>query len=443
MKLVQITPGAGGMYCGNCFRDNALVAALRRQGHDTVMVPLYLPMTLDEASTAGDTPTFFGGINVYLDQKLAWYRHAPRWLRALADSPALLRWAAGKTAKTRADDVGELTVSMLQGERGNQARDLTELTDWLRHLAPVDAVFLSNALLAGFARQLRKQPGGRVVCFLQSEETFLDTMPEPWRTRSWETLRDRVADVDLWVSPSTYFAERMSGRLGIPAERMRVVPNGIALEGYDRLPERTPRRAGDPLSLGFFARMCPDKGLDLVVEAFIALRRTGKLPQLRLRVGGGCGPGDLAFVEEQKTRLQAAGLLADASFHPNVSREEKIAFYASCDVLSVPSRMSESFGLYLIESLAAGTPLVQPSVAGFPEILKATGGGVLSGPNTAEALAATLEPLLLDPARLHALGRAGRTVVFADYSDEAMARRTVAALAPESTSGRRASAVAA
>ena len=416
------------MYCGNCFRDNALVAALRREGHDTVMVPLYLPMTLDESSTTGGTPTFFGGINVYLDQKLAWYRRAPHWLRGLADSPRLLKWASGRAAKTRAGDVGDLTVSMLLGERGNQARDLTELTDWLRHLPRPDAVFLSNALLAGFARQLRSVLGCRIVCFLQSEESFLDSMPEPWRTRAWDALIDGASDVDLWIAPTAYFARQMEHRLRLRAGRVRVVPNGISLDGYDRLPVRVPKAPGDPLSLGFFARMCHDKGLDLVVDAFIALRRAGRLPRLLLRVGGGCGPGDEPFVAGLKDRLSAAGLLDSVSFHPNVSRDEKVAFYASCDVLSVPSRMSESFGLFLVEALAAGTPLVQPAVAGFPEILADTGGGVISGPNTSEALAAALEPLLLAPARLHALGQAGRAAVMDRYHDGAMARRTVAAL---------------
>lgn len=430
VNLIQITPGAGGMYCGNCFRDNALVAALRRSGHDTVMAPLYLPMTLDEASTTEGTPTFFGGINVFLDQKLGWYRHAPHWLRHWADSPALLKWAAGRAAQTRADQVGELTVSMLQGENGHQARDLTDLTDWLGHLPRPDAVFLSNALLAGFARQLRKVLGCRVVCFLQSEETFLDSMPEPWRARAWQTLAERASDVDLWISPTVYFAERMAGRLQLPRERIRVVPNGISLAGYDRLPPRPPKAAGDPLSLGFFARMCPDKGLDLVVDAFIALRQRHRISSLTLRVGGGCGPGDEPFVTQQKQKLANAGLLEAASFHPNVTREEKIAFYASCDVISVPARMSESFGLYLIESLAAGTPLVQPDVAGFPEILSATGGGVISGTNTSEALATALEPLLREPARLQALGQTGRSAVFQRFSDDAMARQVIACLEP-------------
>ena len=413
------------MYCGNCFRDNALVAALRRSGHDTVMVPLYLPMTLDEASTTAGTPTFFGGINVYLDQKLAWYRHAPRWLRRWADAPAVLKWAAGRTAKTRADDVGELTVSMLLGERGNQARDLDELTDWLRHLPRPDAVFLSNALLAGFARQLRKELGCRVVCFLQSEETFLDSMPEPWRTQSWQTLAERASEVDLWISPTAFFARRMEERLRLPSSSVEVVPNGILLEGYDTLPPRTAKKPGDAMRLGFFARMCPDKGLDLVVDAFIELRNRRELSHVYLKVGGGCGPGDESYVEALRGKLDAAGLSKSVTFHPNVTREEKIQFYADCDVLSVPSRMSESFGLYLVESLAAGTPLVQPAMVGYPEILADTGGGVICGPNTAEALADALEPLLRDPERIHRLGQTGRTAVFERYHDEAMARRVV------------------
>ena len=133
MNIVQITPGAGGMYCGNCFRDNALVAALRELGHQVLLVPLYLPMTLDEEDQSRGTPIFFSGINVYLEQKSSFFRHAPDWLHRLLASPALLRWAAGKAAKTRPDELGELTISMLRGEAGNQSRELDELMGWLKH----------------------------------------------------------------------------------------------------------------------------------------------------------------------------------------------------------------------------------------------------------------------------------------------------------------------
>src|SRR6266567_959831 len=109
MNIVQITPGAGGMYCGNCFRDNALVGALRKIGHPTLMVPLYLPMTLDEADNSAGTPLFFNGLNVYLEQKSAFFRKAPRWLHRAIASPRLLKWASGRAVRTRADDVGEIS----------------------------------------------------------------------------------------------------------------------------------------------------------------------------------------------------------------------------------------------------------------------------------------------------------------------------------------------
>src|SRR3954447_16113685 len=103
MRIVQITPGAGGMYCGNCFRDNALVAALRKLGHETLMVPLYLPLTLDEENQAADTPIFFSGVNVYLEQKFPSFRHAPQWLRTALASKQLLKLLGGFAGKTRAE----------------------------------------------------------------------------------------------------------------------------------------------------------------------------------------------------------------------------------------------------------------------------------------------------------------------------------------------------
>ena len=282
-------------------------------------------------------------------------------------------------------------------------------------------MFLSNALLVGLARRLKERLRTQVIVFLQSEETFLDSIPDPCGRDCWQLLAERAADVDGWIAPTRYFADRMAQRLRLPSERVRVVPNGISLEGYDQLPVRSAKRPGDPLTLGFFARMCPEKGLDLVVDSFIELRRRGRVLNLRLKVGGGCGPTDEPYVAQQREKLAAAGLADAASFHPNVSREEKIAFYASCDVLSVPARISESFGLYLIESLAAGTPLVQPDLVGFAEILDDTGGGVICGPNTVDALVGELEPLLLNPVQLHELGQDGRESVFARYADAHMA----------------------
>ena len=428
MNLVQLTPGAGPMYCGGCLRDNALVAALRRQGHEALMVPLYLPLTLDEADEAAGTPIFFGGIKVFLEQKSAIFRGAPGWLRDLLDARPLLKLAAGKAAGTRPIDVGDLTLSMLRGEEGNQSRALAELIQWLRTQPRPDVVCLSNALLVGMARKLKADLGVPVVCTLQGEDFFLDGLPSTHRQECWRTLASRAAEVDLFIAPSRYFGDLMRERLGLRPEQVRVVPNGIHLAGYPTPGTAAPDRRSRPV-VGFFARMCPEKGLDTLVEAFIALRRRGRAGEVKLRVGGSCGPADRAFVEEQRGRLAAAGLEKEVEVLPNPDRAAKIEFLRSLSVVSVPARCGEAFGLYVIEAMAAGVPVVQPQVAAFPEVLEVTGGGITCAANDSQALAEKLEELLLDPQRAQALGEAGQRAVFEKFSAEEMARATIAAVA--------------
>src|SRR5688572_22381886 len=136
MRVIQLTPGTGSFYCGTCLRDNALVVELRRQGHDALLVPMYLPPTLDEARAEGDAPLFYGGVNVYLQQVSGLFRHTPRWVDRLLDSPAVLQVAASKAGSTRASELGDLTVSTLRGEEGRQAKELERLVEWLAEVRP-------------------------------------------------------------------------------------------------------------------------------------------------------------------------------------------------------------------------------------------------------------------------------------------------------------------
>jgi glycosyltransferase involved in cell wall biosynthesis len=433
VNIVQLTPGAGAMYCGGCLRDNALVAALRQLGHRVLMVPLYLPLTLDEEDQSTGTPIFFGGINVYLAQKAALFREAPGWLRDLFASRRLLQWAAGKAAKTRASDLGELTLSMLRGEAGNQARELEELLAWLKTQPKPDVICLSNALLIGMARRLKSELGAPVTCALQGEDSFLDALPESHRAACWRLLAERAAEVDLFIAPSRYFGDLMRERLELPAERARVIHNGINLEGWGDKAEggrqnEEGKSARTPV-LGFFARMCPEKGLDTLVEAYLLLRRRDRLGQLKLRVGGSCGPADEAFVASLRERLAAEGVLGDVEFHPNVDRAGKLTFLRSLSVFSVPARYGEAFGLYVIEAMAAGVPVVVPRVAAFPELVGATGGGVLCAADDPPALAEAIEALLMAPPHARALGDAGRSAVFERFGAETMARALAEAYA--------------
>jgi glycosyltransferase involved in cell wall biosynthesis len=417
LRIVQLTPGAGKMYCGACLRDNALVAALRKNGHSVVMAPLYLPMTLDEDDQSSGTPLFYSGINVYLDQESPLFRKAPQWLHRLLASPSLLKLASGAAANTQARELGELTISMLRGEEGNQARELDDLVRWLRVEKP-DVVCLSNVLLAGMARRIRREVGVPVICSLQGEDYFLDALPEAHRKTAWETTAERAADIDLFIAPSRYFADLMSQRLRIPASRTRILANGISLEGYDA---PTPKGDGMPV-LGFFARMCRDKGLDQLVEAYLRLKKRDGLRNLKLRVGGSCGPSDQPLVDSLRSKLHEQGHSADVDFRPNLSRTEKLDFLQSLSVFSVPAAWKEAFGLYIIESLAAGVPVVQPNHGAFPELIAATGGGVLYAAEDETALAESLETLLLAPERARELGRTGRAAVVEKYGVETMAR---------------------
>lgn len=405
------------MYCGNCLRDNALVAALRRQGHAVTMLPLYLPLTTDEPDESRGTPVFFGGVTVYLEQKAAIFRRLPKWLHDWLSAPALLRWVGTAAAKTRPEQVGDLTLSMLRGESGNQAREVEELIAWLSKHERPEVVSLSNGLLVGVARRLKKDLGTRVAVTLQGEDTFVDALPGSCRQEAWRIMAERLSEVDLLVSPSRYYADRMAARLGIAGERIRVVPNGIHLAGW-RPAEASPR----PPVLGFLARMCREKGLDRLVEAFLVLKARDRVPGLRLAVGGGMGPTDEPFVAELKARLQASGRLGDVTFRPNLDHAGKQAFFRELSVFSVPAHYGEAFGLYLVEAMAAGVPFVQPRTGAFPEIVECSGAGLTCDADSAEALADRIEEVLGSPDLAARLGQAGLEAVRTTYNADAAAR---------------------
>lgn len=422
MNIVQITPGAGKMFCGNCFRDNALVQVLRAKGHETLMVPLYLPLTLEEPDQSETTPIFFGGISVYLEQKSALFRKVPGWVTRMLASPRFLKLVEGRAGSTRPADVGELTLSMIRGEQGNQARELRELIDWLKTQPRLDVICLSNVLLVGLVRRIRAELGVPVVCMLQGEDDFLDALPMAQRETTWREVAERAREADLLIAPSRYFADRMAARLGIAPERIQIVHNGINLENFEPadIPPRTP-------VLGYFARMCREKGLDVLVDAFLEIRRRGSIPNLRLHVGGGMGPSDAPFVKGLRRRLNSAGLETDVAFFENPDRSEKQAFLRGLSVFSVPARYSEAFGLYVIEALASGVPVVQPRHAAFPELIEATGGGVLCEAGNVGSLADAIEGLLKSPDQARELGRIGRAAVRDRFSAERMADNMLAA----------------
>ncbi len=407
MRILQLTPGTGNFHCGGCLRDNALVRALRARGHDVLMVPLYLPIVAETAPETGDTPIFLSGISVFLERKL----RVPRWLDRAFSSAAMLRFCSGFAHLTTAKDLGESAVAMLTGA----PPELERLLEWLRTEPRFDVICLSNSLLTGMARRLKEELRAPLVATMQGEDSFLDGLTEPYRSRSWELLAQRCADVDRFIAVSRYFADLMRARLNLPADRINVIHNGIALEGFSpaAMPPSVP-------TVGFLSRMHYGKGLGLLADAFAELN----IPNARLRVAGAMTNADKPLVASVRRKLGNR-----VEFLPNIERDAKIAFLQSLNVLSVPTLYAEAFGLYVLESLACAVPVVQPRHGAFPELIAATGGGLLCDPNDAHSLAAALRELLTDTERARRLGQAGRGTVRENFSVEKMAQRIEAVLA--------------
>ena len=417
MKLLFLTPGTGSYYCGACLRDNTLARELQRAGHEVTIAPMYLPLMIDEATLPGltETPIFFGGINVYLQQKLALFRKTPAAIDRLFNSRGLLRWAARHSHMTSAREHGEMTLEMLNVGTSRFRKEWDKLLAWLEPSGKPDVVCLSNALLAGFAGELKRRLGVPVIACFQGEDSFLDGLPEPFRTRCWSTMGERLADADAILAPSRYYADFMRERLGLSSGAIEVVPNGIALDGYAPA-------AAEPASptIGYLARMTRDKGLELLVDAFIALARDRGDTATRLKIGGACTAGDEPFVAALKQRLARAGVTERVTWAPNLSRDDKIAFLRSLTVFSVPAVYREAFGLYVIEAMACGVPVVQPAASAFPEIIGAGGGGICVPPQDSSALAGAWHALLGDTPRRRALAEAARLSVEKHFSARTM-----------------------
>jgi len=369
LNIVFLTPGTGGWYCGACMRDNALAKSLQAAGHEVALLPMYLPLQLDEAvlESTRDKPVFFGGINVYLQQKFAFFRHTPAWFDKLLNHPRLLREAARHSHMTSAREHGVMTLAMLRLEDSYLGKELDQLSSWLKQ-NPCDILCLSTAMQAGMIRELKRRLGVNVMLCFQGEDSFLDGLPEPYRDSCWRELALRARDADMLIAPSKFYADLMRQRLDLADIKIEVMPNGINLAGYEPLPEKSA-----PPVIGFLARMCRDKGLEIMVDAFICLRTELGHPNALLRLAGAATADNEALIEALQARLETAGLADQVRWQKNISRDDKAAMLRALTLFSVPAIYPEAFGLYLVEAMASGVPVVQPAAASFPEIVRMAG----------------------------------------------------------------------
>lgn len=420
MRIVQLAAGAGGMYCGTCLYANTLASALAAAGHDVLLVPAYTPLRVDEESVSVDR-VVFGGINVYLQQLSALFRKTPWQFDRLFDRPWLLRWAGRMAAATDPKHLGPMTVSMLLGHEGRQRKELDKLLDWLEREVKPDVVHLATALLVGMAPQIKERLGIPVVASLTGEDGFVERLPEPYYSQARDLLAQRCDGLAGLVAMNRYYADFMTEYLRLSRGRIDVVPAGVSLTG------RSPRArstTSHPFTIGYLARVCPEKGLHLLAEAFALLSSDRSVPPLRLRAAGYLGAPDRSYLAEIRSRLARSGLSDRFEYAGELDRPGKIAFLESLDVMGLPTVQPECKGLSVLEAWAGGAAVVLPDHGTFPELIHDTGGGLLCRPNDAGSLAACLKTLLEDRERTVEMGRRGYEAVCDRYHAGRMSQLT-------------------
>lgn len=408
MRIVHLVAGAGGMYCGSCLHANALARGLLAAGADVTLVPLYTPLRTDEPSPAVPRVAM-GGLNVYLQQivpSLAWL---PKFVRRALDHPRLLTAVGRMSSRTRAESLGPLTVSMLRGPSGRQRREVEALIDWLAADLKPQVIHLANALLVGLAEPLEQRLGARVVATLSGEDLFVEQLPEPYRQQARELMRKQAARLSAAVALNHYYADYMADYLALPRSRVAVIPPGLHLDDYAA--ERIPGSPERPFRLGYFGRIAPEKGLDLLAEAFCLLAADPRMPPAELHLAGYLAEADRACLTRVEQRLRVAGLGQRFRYAGELDRSAKVAFLGQLDLLALPSLHPESKGLPLLEALAAGTPVVAAHHGALGEWIVETGGGLSFRAGDARNLADAIGQLMLDPAKTMELGRHGQSVV--------------------------------
>lgn len=426
MKVVLLTAGAAGMFCGSCMHDNALARSLRDRGVDCVLQPVYTPIRTDAESIA-DQHVFFGGIHIYLLQQMPWLRHVPAVFRRVLDWPPLIRWATRRAASTDASKLGELSVSMLKGTQGRQADEVLRMVDWLRNEMKPDAIVLSNLLIGGALPEIRRRmPGIKIAVILQGDDIFLDHLPEPSRGQTIELCKGLVKDVDHFIVNSRFYGNKMGQLLDLPNDKLTISPLSIDLQPFAE--DKSPAKPAGEFRLGYLARIAPEKGLHHLVEAFIRLASEPKNSHLTLHVAGWLGSHNHQYFRSLTQEIESAGLTDRFTHHGSPDLEQKISLLRSLELLCVPTDYEEPKGLFVLEALAAGVPVIEPDHGAFGELLDSTGGGLLVPPGDTAALCESIQRLIDDAEQRRQLGETGRMNVAQKHSIDGAAEQLHALL---------------
>ena len=403
--------------------DNALSKALWDQGWNIQLVPTYTPIRTDESNFSVDQ-VLFGGINVYLQQKIPLLRYVPSLLDRFLDSPWLIRKVTSRAMETDAAMLGNLAYSMLLGSKGNQRKEVKKICRWLV-LGKPNMIIFSNILIGGCIEDIKRELDVPVLVTLQGDDVFLDSLQEPFKSKCINRINKIVDQVDGFIVQSDFFRGYMSEYFSIDPGKIHVTPLGLDVSGFSQfLPNN--RGSNDPATktIGYMARLAKEKGLHHLVDAFIQLKSQPGTAKIKLRIAGWLSGENEPYANEQWKRLNNAGLSDEFEYLGSIEREKKMDFFKEIDVLSVPTDFQEPKGLYALESLAAGVPVVLPRHGSFPELIESSQGGILFEPGNNHQLAQHLIEILSDDQRRIMLGRQGQQFVHEHRNAMAMATAT-------------------
>jgi glycosyltransferase involved in cell wall biosynthesis len=382
MKILLIIPGSGDtFYCGNCFRDNLYAQALRSAGHDVTIMPLYLPLA--DESWHSDTPLFFPATSYYVAQKFFRKGEMPHLFEKLLNLPSILRFASHFSGTTSAKGMEQMTLSMIKGDDKNFAKQTEKVLHWIEKHDKPDIIHLSTSMLIGIAKAIKNRIRIPVVCSLQDEEIWLDSLENQYAREAWEAIGQNTKYVDRFIASSEFYKAVSFEKIPVIKE-IDVVYSGVNIEKYQSsdYPENP--------TIGFYYRMNYENGLDILAQAFVRLKNENSIPDLKLKIGGGYTRENKKFVSHIRTILQP--YMDDVIWQEHYVLNEHTAFYKDISLICAPLRFNEAFGLYLSEAFAAGRPAVVPSTGSFGEIVE--NAGLLYSPNDSEHLAEALKKML-------------------------------------------------
>ena len=227
--------------------------------------------------------------------------------------------------------------------------------------------------------------------------------PQAWapmmvQRRLWHRWSGVIGQV---VALSTRMKERLEAEGVGPVE---VVPNGV--------PERPRRPPLDgPPTVAYAGRLSQEKGIDVLLEALADVART--VPDVRLLIAGQ-GPEEKAL----RAMAQQLGVDGRVTWLGHLSRDAMEEHFEKAWAQAVPSRWEEPFGNVSTEAMMRGTAVVASAVGGQTDIVEDGVTGALVPPDSADALAAALRPLLQSRELAEQVGQAGRQRALALFSED-------------------------